>query len=163
MTRTRLLVTLALIALISLLVACGEKPQVVESTRQTPTASAPEQGGAGQLPADHPPIDGSSQGGMAIPPPPPGEPDDDDCPEDTPPPGPKIGWNDLPVKYHALVVQGADNKGQTAAAEAARTMAKSLSAQGYSTTSLSDESANAGDIGNWINGILHKNSGCLKR
>lgn len=72
MTRTRLVVTVALFALISLLAACGEEPQVVESTRDTPTTAAPESGGESHLPPDHPPIDGSGQGGVAIPPPPPG-------------------------------------------------------------------------------------------
>ena len=68
----RLVLIFALSALIVLLAACGEKPQVVESTRETPTSAAPQQGANGQLPADHPPIDGSGQGGLAIPPPPAG-------------------------------------------------------------------------------------------
>ncbi|NQU39351.1 MAG: hypothetical protein HQ523_05315 [Lentisphaerae bacterium] len=95
-------------------------------------------------------LDACPGDGCPPPPPPPGEPDDDDEPEDTPPPGPKIGWNDLPVRYFALVVQGPDHKGQTAAAEAGALMSRTLKAQGYQSSGLSGATATVANMAAWL-------------
>ncbi|HAV65432.1 MAG TPA: hypothetical protein DCY13_24030 [Verrucomicrobiales bacterium] len=96
--------------------------------------------------------------GVGCPPPPGGPPGDDDDdgdpPPETPPPGPLFGWNLLPIQYHAIVVQGVDNAGQSAVAQAAGTMKNTLQVQGYNTTSVSGANASKADIANWINGLL---------
>ncbi len=86
------------------------------------------------------------------PPPPPGDPTGENPPDSTPPPGPKEGWNS-DVGYFALVVQGADRPGHTAAAEAAEAMAGFLNTAGYATSSLAGTSVTASAISTWFNDV----------
>ena len=72
-------------------------------------------------------------------PPPPGDPGDDDegdGDDETPPPGPEVLWNDVPIKYKALVIQGIDNPEEANAAQAAATMTTILGDQGYSVSKV---------------------------
>ncbi|MDA0767790.1 MAG: hypothetical protein O3A92_13315 [Verrucomicrobia bacterium] len=105
--------------------------------------------------------------GVGCPPPPGGggdddddDDDDDDVPPETPPPGPLVGWDTLPVKYHALIIQGVDHGEDTAAREAADQMERLFTTQGYKPTRLSGNSksakkvANKDNIEKWICDLL---------
>ena len=88
--------------------------------------------------------------------PPPDDPEDEEPPPFTPCPGPKFGWDGNPINYFALVVEGVDNPGQTAVAEAAETMYGLLNVQGYSTTRLNGANATAAKINSWMSEVKAK-------
>lgn len=83
-----------------------------------------------------------------------------DPPEDRPEdgPGPLIGWNNLPVGYFALVVEGVDTGVDTAADEAAAKMERTLRGSGYDTTRLrgDDRTANEANIRKWLEEVKAK-------
>lgn len=94
-------------------------------------------------------------------PPPPGSPPDEPPPEDPPPPDEPTGWDLLPIRHFALVVQGVDNPGQSAAKEAADNMERLLRAQGYATSRLQgnrggDKGANETNIRAWLEAVKKK-------
>lgn len=91
-------------------------------------------------------------------PPPPGQPNPPDPPGGggPVPPCPGPGWNGIPIKCFAIVVQGNDNPGQTFVREAADTMEGLLNAQNYSTTRLSGANATEVNIKQEINNIKNQ-------
>ncbi len=96
--------------------------------------------------------------GQGCPPPPGPDNDDDDVPEDTPPPGDRVGWNWEPIKCFALVVQGVDHGKDTAAKEAGDQMERLLRTQGYEVSRLNGTNGSASDarIDAWVTDVVGK-------
>lgn len=97
------------------------------------------------------------------PPPPPDDPVPDPPPPPEEPPGEPLGWSDIPVNYFALVVEGVDRHGHTAADEAADKMHRLLLGQGYDVTHLKGDSATPdagraddGNIDDWFANVKAK-------